>query len=271
MEEKKPKHTPAPGIPEALHPQIGNGAAWEKEMHEFLLRNPDASKQLEWRLHQDGILPNPTASPLLSETNVHIAESKTVDPSHLESITTGQSEIETIAFENHSVEAGDSSIDESSSSAPDQTEKVKSKSKKKAARAEKSGQDSDSQIEDPKTEKPQKAGKLIKKAAKTVKRQDAEKSLPESSEIILREITLSPYTNWLKNLAGSEYVHPYDEDYAFNQGVDPSRGGISETFADLLASQGYKEQAIEMYMRLMEKYPEKSSFFAAKIEALQQQ
>ncbi len=50
----------------------------------------------------------------------------------------------------------------------------------------------------------------------------------------------------------------------------PGGEGISETFADLLAAQGYKEQAIEMYIKLMEKYPEKSGFFAAKIEALQQ-
>ena len=48
-----------------------------------------------------------------------------------------------------------------------------------------------------------------------------------------------------------------------------TKQGISETFADLLASQGHTRQAIDMYTRLMEKYPEKSSFFAAKIKALQ--
>ena len=65
-------------------------------------------------------------------------------------------------------------------------------------------------------------------------------------------------------------MHPYEDDFAFAQGSGPSGEGITETFADLLASQGYKEQAIEMYIKLMEKYPEKSGFFAAKIEALQQ-
>ena len=65
-------------------------------------------------------------------------------------------------------------------------------------------------------------------------------------------------------------MHPYEDDFAFDQGTGPGKEGISETFADLLAAQGYKEQAMEMYLKLMEKYPEKSGFFAAKIEALQQ-
>ena len=61
-----------------------------------------------------------------------------------------------------------------------------------------------------------------------------------------------------------EYVHPYEDDYALAQ----HREGISETLADLLAAQGYREQAMDMYSELMARYPEKSSFFAAKIEAL---
>ena len=231
MEEKKPKHIPPPGIPEALHPHIGNGVAWEQHMHEFLLRHPDASKQLEWRLLPEEAVVVEIMPPLPQvEVNEKVSP-EVLDPSEL----------------------------------------IKPKRKKKPSKEEKSEEAPDATGDEPKLEKRQKAGKLIKKAAKTVKRQEAEKNLPESPDSILREITLSPYTNWLKSLAGSEYVHPYDEDYAFHQGVDPSGGGISETFADLLASQGYKEQAIEMYMRLMEKYPEKSSFFAAKIEALQQQ
>lgn len=41
---------------------------------------------------------------------------------------------------------------------------------------------------------------------------------------------------------------------------------ISETLADLLASQGHIEDANEMYRRLSMKYPEKSSYFASKIK-----
>ena len=46
-------------------------------------------------------------------------------------------------------------------------------------------------------------------------------------------------------------------------------GGIaSETLAAVLAMQGHKEKAIAMYERLSLQYPEKSSFFAAKIKEL---
>ncbi len=43
---------------------------------------------------------------------------------------------------------------------------------------------------------------------------------------------------------------------------------ISETLADLLAFQGNNNRAIEMYMRLCLQVPEKSDYFAAKIEKL---
>ena len=44
----------------------------------------------------------------------------------------------------------------------------------------------------------------------------------------------------------------------------------SETLAQLLERQGHYEQAIDMYERLSLIYPEKSSFFAGKIETLKQ-
>jgi hypothetical protein len=46
-------------------------------------------------------------------------------------------------------------------------------------------------------------------------------------------------------------------------------GVISETYANLLATQGYTQKAIELYQRLMLKFPEKSGYFAAKIDELQ--
>jgi len=45
---------------------------------------------------------------------------------------------------------------------------------------------------------------------------------------------------------------------------------VSESYANLLAKQGYKEQAIEMYKKLILKNPEKSSYFAAEIQKLNQ-
>ena len=43
---------------------------------------------------------------------------------------------------------------------------------------------------------------------------------------------------------------------------------ISETLAELMAKQGYTEKAIEMYNRLSLLFPEKNSYFASKIEDL---
>jgi hypothetical protein len=43
---------------------------------------------------------------------------------------------------------------------------------------------------------------------------------------------------------------------------------VSETLARLLARQGHKEEAIEMYQKLIVKYPEKGATFAAALEKL---
>jgi hypothetical protein len=50
--------------------------------------------------------------------------------------------------------------------------------------------------------------------------------------------------------------------------VRESEEFITETYADLLANQGYIEKSIQMYEALMLRNPEKSSFFAAKIQKL---
>ena len=43
---------------------------------------------------------------------------------------------------------------------------------------------------------------------------------------------------------------------------------VSETLADLLAWQGNSSKAIEMYRKLILQFPEKSSYFATKIEKI---
>ena len=50
--------------------------------------------------------------------------------------------------------------------------------------------------------------------------------------------------------------------------VTKSSAIISEPLAEILASQGHLDDAKKMYEQLMVKYPEKSSYFAAKIETL---
>jgi len=55
---------------------------------------------------------------------------------------------------------------------------------------------------------------------------------------------------------------------SYDSGVVLSDDIFSETLADLLASQGHYRQAIHMYEKMRLIYPEKSRFFAAKIEEL---
>jgi hypothetical protein len=50
--------------------------------------------------------------------------------------------------------------------------------------------------------------------------------------------------------------------------VTPSEETVSETLAALLEKQGQHEEAVAMYEKLKLKFPEKSSFFAAKIDAI---
>lgn len=50
--------------------------------------------------------------------------------------------------------------------------------------------------------------------------------------------------------------------------VTPTVEIVSEPLADILASQGHLDAAKKMYAQLMQKYPEKSSYFASKIEQI---
>ncbi len=267
MDEKKVKRIFTPGIPEALHPEIGNGVALAGNTHEFLLRSPDPSKTLDEHLSDISSIPSHNIS-----TSPTLPEVLTREP--LPSLeTTGSTEPETTDNETISIDGPQliaiPQTDSDGTPIDDHKGKSKKKGKKRKKEMLDSGQPEDAPGNFPEEEKSAKAGKLIRKAAKSVKRQEDSKLQPGFQEYTTSETSLSPYTKWLKSLAGSEYVHPYEDDFALAQGGGPAGEGISETFADLLAGQGYKEQAIEMYVKLMEKYPEKSGFFAAKIEALQ--
>ena len=257
---------PKPGIAEAIHPGIGNGVSWETDPHPFLLRSPDPTKELDKLL-----LDNETNLNIISESDTSDVEITLADH-----ITSEINPAEDLSKSKEGIPPGpdESSLNDEYLIPPDlKREKWKTGRKIKA-----NSQDGDKTAESELTEyhaapdnppKAPKAGKLVRKAAKSVRKQE-EKEIKEAvPELTLTESTLSPYTQWLKGLKGSEYVHPYDDDFAFVQSTGPAKEGISETFAELLASQGYKEQALEMYRKLMEKYPEKSGFFAAKIEALQ--
>lgn len=90
------------------------------------------------------------------------------------------------------------------------------------------------------------------------------------------------YVQWLKSLSAiqEEKVEtsiPSDKDSKFNIGREEPNtrteddlfgGVITETLAELLANQGQIDKAISMYQRLTLIFPDKSSFFAAKIKKL---
>lgn len=234
MEEKKPDRSLPPGIPEALHPEIGNGAAWESNAHHFLLKTPDPSRMLTEYLSEHPDLSNKEDLPEYTQAMDRTREAKVVE--------------------------NEESVENESASEEQEVPTHQKDIRQESFEMEKA------KMEDA---KPIKAGKRVRKAAKLAQEQEETQIQSEKEEIMTSEWTLSPYTRWLKNLSGSEYVHPYDDDFALAADPGMTKQGISETFADLLASQGHMRQAIDMYTRLMEKYPEKSSFFAAKIKALQ--
>ena len=230
MEGKEQDRKIRPGLPEALHPELGNGSAFEKDPHSLLLRLPDPSKTLDELFSEPGL-----PDRILTQWKKNL-------------------------------EAGDDEQPHLPESKVSKKKDLPQGNEPKAAIITKAVKtDFEKEIPNLKPEKekkkPPKAGKLVRKAAK------AEKEKMENSEKPQAEEGLSPFTQWLRGLKSSEYVHPYDDDFALNQGTEGEEG-ISETFADLLASQGHKARAVEMYKKLMEKYPEKSGFFAAKIEEL---
>lgn len=262
MEQNKPNIKPAPGLPEAIHPEIGNGAAWEEHLHEQLLRNPDPSKQLDHLLILDHLqLREDLQADDSAEAEVPMPEPIVPDTNKIEAPDDPYLIMENVLDDAHETLPVDISLD-----IPKDKKKGKSKKEGKPKQEENPDLIKDTQevIKNPQ------AGKLVRKAAKSVKRQEKEQIKAQEIKYPPPENDLSPFTQWLKGFAGSDYVHPYEDDFAFAQGAGSSGEGISETFADLLAAQGYKDQAIEMYIKLVEKYPEKSGFFAAKIEALQQ-
>ena len=257
MEEQKSNHKPVPGIEEALHPEIGNGSALEGKKHDFILRIPDPSIQLADLIN------------IISEENDLTTHTQVV-----EDVKDNPLQIEESALPEISKKVSDP---DSREAIDDQTQvEIESDSKPSAKKSSKkkkeSKADDTDDLGDPTSPagngKRQKVGKLLKKASKSVRKKEESEKTDAGETPSGTEQTLSPFTTWLKNLAGTDYVHPYEDDFAIEQSSRPGKEGITETFADLLAAQGYKDQAREMYLKLMEKYPEKSGFFAAKIEAL---
>jgi hypothetical protein len=95
----------------------------------------------------------------------------------------------------------------------------------------------------------------------------------------LRDLSgLSTYTQWLMSLNDPDFhikKERADEkarkrkiESDVMKSVQKSEEIISESLAVILAVQGHRDDAKKMYTQLMHKFPEKSSYFAAKIENL---
>lgn len=266
MQEENNKPFIRPGIADALDPDIGNGALWETDPHLSLLRSPDPQKKM------DSLLLDESTSQLIVNTWNNPEEDVTIENSDLpQTMNTSlsiepENEIAPFAIEkkifpilekikeDHRIRSAEENqeIKAEPESGPFPVHSIKEK------------------LKESKPKKIGKVGKRVRKVIETAKKvqETGSTQVQQEKSIGPMDVHLSPFTQWLKNLRGSEYVHPYEDDYGLDNKSATSGGGVSETLADLLASQGYIDQAREMYLQLQEKYPEKSSFFAAKIEAL---
>jgi len=233
MKEPGKKNWIKPGLEEALHAEIGNGAVWTPDDHNFSLSTPDPLKALDEQCIDDA-----SRQKTLDDWNAQFSvEEKVESVSDKKPVELKLQTESSPGFE-----------DDEEIFSPVESKKERKKKEKAAL----------------------KFGKRIKKVAEKVKKDQNESRVGKTSTLPGgEESNLSPFTHWLKGLKGSEYVHPYHDDYGLGQGQGGSGEVISETYADLLAAQGYKDQAIAMYTQLIEKFPEKSRFFAAKIKALQ--
>ncbi len=99
--------------------------------------------------------------------------------------------------------------------------------------------------------------------------------------IVQPDETTSDFNSWLKNFKPIKGGHLHTLSkiekkmdskssvvFSAEQSVKKSNQMVSEPLAKLLASQGHNDQAIEMYNRLILKFPEKSAYFATQIEKL---
>lgn len=63
----------------------------------------------------------------------------------------------------------------------------------------------------------------------------------------------------------------YNPEDSARKSIEESDDILSETLARLVAAQGKKDKSIKIYQKLMLKYPQKSSYFAAQIEKLRKE
>lgn len=105
------------------------------------------------------------------------------------------------------------------------------------------------------------------------------KGKKKSKKFLLKEYSgLSEFSKWLLSLKEPDLEKKIKKEEKeakkrelrknVMKSVTKKESLVSESLADLLASQGHLDDAKKMYEQLMQKFPEKSSYFAAKINDL---
>jgi hypothetical protein len=87
-------------------------------------------------------------------------------------------------------------------------------------------------------------------------------------EEIPNDMSFKEWMKSLKKTANEPVVEPETVEELVEHSLDEDDDLMSEALAELLASQGNKQRAIEMYEQLIIKFPEKKTFFALKIKDL---
>ncbi len=74
-----------------------------------------------------------------------------------------------------------------------------------------------------------------------------------------------------KDSTGQNRTGFFNPEESARKSIEENEDILSETLARLVAAQGKKDKAIKIYQKLMLKYPQKSSYFAAQIEKLRKE
>ncbi|NNF33617.1 MAG: hypothetical protein HKN68_05890 [Saprospiraceae bacterium] len=143
-----------------------------------------------------------------------------------------------------------------------------------------------------KIKKKKKFAKSKKKSKKGSKKKDKKSNKPEQIEDVQsstseRDLSgLSDFSTWLLAQSKESHISPLKEKSkkkkkkklkqklkkkSAKKKKKKNKNLVSEPLADLLASQGHIEEAVEMYQKLSLIIPEKSAFFAAKIDKIQKE
>ena len=137
-------------------------------------------------------------------------------------------------------------------------------------------EEDDTYIEELKLAMRKKHIERLRKSVEAFFKLDNEMRAPEEEEQIIGEIPDDiSFKEWMKSLKKNYErndfpVHQSRIEEQIANSIEEDDNLMSEELAKLLASQGNKERAIEMYEHLILKFPEKKAFFALKIRDLNQ-